>query len=741
MAGNRKLTVVIAGSVSEFRKSVADVDADLEKFSTRTDRAAEHMKSFGVGSIAVGGAVVGALGGLAKASEDANRKQVLLRNTIANSTNLVGANVDAFNDLATAIQRKTAADGDDIVGAQAMLGQFKLTEQQILSITPLVVDLSRKMGIDLDTSAKTVGKAIDGNAGALGKMGIKVDEAAYKTDKYKAVQDALARSVGGFAEDEGKTFAGRLESLKNQLGDLGEIAGGGAVKGFEDLLTPLTNVSAKLAEVNPAVLEGAGQFGVYAGAATVAVGAMSMVAGKAVQMRDNLSRVTGEGDDATRSLTGMGKAAVGVAAGLTAIGASQTAFLIINDINDASGKAERSLQKMIIAADKVGETDPLGAFADMAKVEDKTLRLSHLWEDWGRGIEITGAKGRRQIEDIDRAFSSVLKTSPAAAKTLLDTWRAQNETLDHSSQQYKDNASLVERYQKRLELTAGATKALDNQTQELGDTNDETADAVERLNAELDAQHKRTLAARAAIDDLVNSTLNAFSSDLSYRSSVRATKEAIDEFRKATTDKAEKLDEATEAALREAGAMAKLAEDQAKARGETLSTAEAAAIQRTELGKLAATLKPGDPLRARLDEYIARLDAIPAVKQTVVTLGMNGQPLIDEFNRTVRSLTDQGVTDIGAITALIPLGLASGGIARARPGGTIARIGEGGRDEAVIPLPSNWRSTGIGGGSSDGVVQSATFVLEMGGTAFARVLIPDLEQASKTQPMRLVLAR
>lgn len=35
--------------------------------------------------------------------------------------------------------------------------------------------------------------------------------------------------------------------------------------------------------------------------------------------------------------------------------------------------------------------------------------------------------------------------------------------------------------------------------------------------------------------------------------------------------------------------------------------------------------------------------------------------------------------------------LADGGIVRARMGGTLATIGEAGRDEAVIPLPSNWR--------------------------------------------------
>ena len=42
--------------------------------------------------------------------------------------------------------------------------------------------------------------------------------------------------------------------------------------------------------------------------------------------------------------------------------------------------------------------------------------------------------------------------------------------------------------------------------------------------------------------------------------------------------------------------------------------------------------------------------------------------------------------------------LAQGGIVKARPGGTLALIGEGGRDEAVIPLPKGKRLDGYGQG-------------------------------------------
>ncbi len=44
--------------------------------------------------------------------------------------------------------------------------------------------------------------------------------------------------------------------------------------------------------------------------------------------------------------------------------------------------------------------------------------------------------------------------------------------------------------------------------------------------------------------------------------------------------------------------------------------------------------------------------------------------------------------------------LGGGGIVPARRGGTMAWLGEAGGDEAVLPLPNNWRSRGMGGGNT-----------------------------------------
>jgi hypothetical protein len=46
--------------------------------------------------------------------------------------------------------------------------------------------------------------------------------------------------------------------------------------------------------------------------------------------------------------------------------------------------------------------------------------------------------------------------------------------------------------------------------------------------------------------------------------------------------------------------------------------------------------------------------------------------------------------------------LAQGGIIRKRSGGILARLGEGTYDEAVTPLPKNWRTSAFGGSDSSG---------------------------------------
>jgi hypothetical protein len=122
-----------------------------------------------------------------------------------------------------------------------------------------------------------------------------------------------------------------------------------------------------------------------------------------------------------------------------------------------------------------------------------------------------------------------------------------------------------------------------------------------------------------------------------------------------------------------------------------------------------------------LVEYIREVGNIPPEKATEI-IALIDQGKIDEaedaFNRLARPRTafvnvvSTGYANIPNTVAsaapwpggrdgnvATPYPLAAGGIVKARPGGMLARIGEAGHDEAVIPLSGPNAPAALGGGS------------------------------------------
>ncbi|MEN6430018.1 MAG: hypothetical protein ABFC80_04110, partial [Coriobacteriales bacterium] len=160
------------------------------------------------------------------AYKDSAAASLKLQNTIARMPQLAGASQAAFEEQAAALQQMTAAEDDAVVAAQSLLGTFGATAEQIEELMPLVVDLARKnLGGDLTAAATAVGKALDGSSGALARAKVSIDKAAYSTDKYTAVQDALSRAVGGFAAQEAESGLVASEQLANSFDDLQEAVG------------------------------------------------------------------------------------------------------------------------------------------------------------------------------------------------------------------------------------------------------------------------------------------------------------------------------------------------------------------------------------------------------------------------------------------------------------------------------------------------------------------------------------
>jgi len=476
------------GAVREFDKAGAaadKLDAKLEKGSAKTSARLQSIGS----RTAIGGAVViGGLFKLAQASDEAEIQQTKLENSIRNSDQTFKNSGKGLTDLATGLQQVTAADGDAIVGAESLLVQMGLTEEQVKTVTPLVVDLSRKLGIDLDTAAKMVGKSIGGSAGALKKAGIEVDGARLKTDAFSATVDALAGSVGGFARQEGLTFAGQIAILKNNLGDLGESVGKGAAGVFGALAGDAAKAAGALNKINPAILETVGAVGATGSLAATLAGGFAFAAGKAIDFKNQVqagnTALVKVGDDGVKSLTKVGKAASGIAGVAIVVGIIETVATISNSINQIEKKGTAAFDGFRGAINGTS-ADLADAFAKLVELEDKSAEFAGIWEGFGAEIQLGDFKA--DVEEVQAAFNKVLDTfGPEAAQKTITGLRRQNEALDQNSDQYKTNAKFIDENQAVVDKRRTALTQATVAEREQRKATQEAVEAYDRQNVSLE---------------------------------------------------------------------------------------------------------------------------------------------------------------------------------------------------------------------------------------------------------------
>lgn len=452
-----KLQIIIdadsRGAQKELEKIGTTAQKELGKAENATARAAGQLKSIGTAAALGGAAVIGGLGALALASDDANKQVAKLENSIQGSTSTFKSNGKELTDLAESLQQVTAADADAIIGSQSLLVQFGLTEDQVKTLSPLIVDLSRKMGVDLDTAAKAVSKAVDGSGGALKKMGINLDSSKLAADGFGTTVDGLRQAVGGFAQQEGATFSGQLERLKNNLGDIGENVGKGAAGVLGGFAQGAADAAKALNDVNPGILTAVGGIGATGGVVATLAGGFAVAAGSAIDFTNNVKEgrtaLVNVGEDGSRSLTKVGKAAAGIAIVGAIAGIIETVATVANSINDIDKKTAAAfdgLRKNVNGT----EADLGAAFSTLVEVEDKSAEFAGIWQ--GLGSEIQLGNFKADVEEVDSAFTTLLDTlGPEAAQKVINNLQRQNEALDKNSDQYRTNADFITESQKRID--------------------------------------------------------------------------------------------------------------------------------------------------------------------------------------------------------------------------------------------------------------------------------------------------
>lgn len=161
-----------------------------------------------------------------------------MANMMKNVKGTTDAQVKSMQDYAASLQ-KVGVVGDDAgkVG-MAQLATFNLQTDSIKTLTKGMYDLAvNQYGVNVSGEqmqgiANVIGKAMDGNAGALTRYGVTMSDAEKKQIKYgnqaqksAVIAKVLAANVGGINEAMAKTPEGAQVKATNNWGDMKEELG------------------------------------------------------------------------------------------------------------------------------------------------------------------------------------------------------------------------------------------------------------------------------------------------------------------------------------------------------------------------------------------------------------------------------------------------------------------------------------------------------------------------------------
>lgn len=245
----------ITTQANKASRSMRGMQTNVSRSCNIMTKAVSGLKKV-LGAIGVGLSVA-ALAKMGKEAAEAYDTQVqgemklatVMRKTMGASN----AEIQSILDL-TAAQQQLGVVGDEaqMAGAQQLSTYLHLTGS-LKTLLPVMNDLAvQQYGLNVSEEqtvsiAKVLGKAMQGQTGALTRYGFAVSAAEAKTLKYGTEAERAAtlagivsQRVGGMNSALASTPTGRMQQLKNTLGDIKERFGQ-AVRTIGTVFLPVLN--------------------------------------------------------------------------------------------------------------------------------------------------------------------------------------------------------------------------------------------------------------------------------------------------------------------------------------------------------------------------------------------------------------------------------------------------------------------------------------------------------------------
>ena len=226
MADIRTLKLALLADTKQFIDGLDKADKETRTFS---DKLGSALKT---GAVAF--AALGAAAGVAaikigvdavKAAIEDEKAQISLAQTLKNVTKATDAQVKATEDYIDKTARATGVADDQLRPSLDRLVRSTQDVTKAQKLQQLALDIAAGTGKDLATVTEALGKAYDGNLGALKRIGVPLDENIVKTKDFDKAVIALSETFEGQADAAANTFAGRLARFKIAIDEAKESLG------------------------------------------------------------------------------------------------------------------------------------------------------------------------------------------------------------------------------------------------------------------------------------------------------------------------------------------------------------------------------------------------------------------------------------------------------------------------------------------------------------------------------------
>jgi hypothetical protein len=236
MAGIPKIKITFDADFDELKKGVKGAQNEVEGFGSKMGGFAKKAGAAFAAAGAAAAAYAGVLlvDGVKSAIED-EAAQAKLATTLGNVTGATKDQIAAVEDYITQTALANGITDDVLRPSLDRLVRSTKDVQKAQELQTLALDIAAGTGKDLKTVSEALGKAYDGNLGALKKLGVGIDESIIKSKNFDAAAAALSKTFEGQASKQAETFQGKMARLTVAFDEAKETVGSYVL----DALTPL----------------------------------------------------------------------------------------------------------------------------------------------------------------------------------------------------------------------------------------------------------------------------------------------------------------------------------------------------------------------------------------------------------------------------------------------------------------------------------------------------------------------